>query len=58
MRMIVAAALAASFAGAAWAVEPAKSVTSVEKTSAITEVAQTKEWSTARCWICSPSDVK
>jgi uncharacterized protein RhaS with RHS repeats len=58
MRFVVAVALAASVAGAAWAVEPAKTLTTVEKTSAITEVAQTKEWSTAHCWICNPSDRK
>jgi hypothetical protein len=54
MRIVLAAALAASFAGVAWAA-PAKSV-AVNKTAAITEVA--KEWSSARCWICGPRDVK
>ncbi len=54
MRFVLAAALAASFAGAAWAA-PAKSV-AVEKTAAITEVA--KDYSSARCWICRPGDVK
>lgn len=57
MRLILAAAIAASFAGVAWAAQPTKSAT-VEKTSAVTEVTEAKEWSTARCWICSPSDVK
>ena len=58
MRFVLAAALAASFAGAAWATEVAKSVDTVSKTSAIVELAQTKEWSTAHCWICGPSDLK
>lgn len=55
MRLVLAAALAASVAGAAWAV-PAKSVATVSKTAAITEVA--KEYSTAHCWICRPADLK
>jgi hypothetical protein len=58
MRFVLAAALAASFAGAAWAAETAKSVDTVSKTSAIVALAETKEWSTARCWICDPSDMK
>ena len=53
MRMIVAAAIAASFAGAAWAV-PAKSVAAVEKTGVVTEQVATKEWAQAQCWICLP----
>jgi hypothetical protein len=53
MRIILAAALAASFAGAAWAAVPAKTA-SVNKVSAITEVVDAKEWSTTRCWICRP----
>jgi hypothetical protein len=55
MRFVLAAALAASVAGVAWAA-PAKSVSAVSKTVAITEVA--KDWSSERCWICRPSDVK
>jgi hypothetical protein len=54
MRMIVAAALAASFCGAAWAAEPAKAVTAVEKTSAVTQQVDQKEWAQAQCWICLP----
>ncbi len=54
MRMIVAAAIAASFAGAAWAVEPAKSVTAVDKASAVAEKAEQKECAQARCWVCLP----
>jgi hypothetical protein len=55
MRFVLAAALAASVAGAAWAA-PVKSVSAVSKTAAITEVA--KEYSTAHCWICRPADLK
>jgi hypothetical protein len=54
MRMIVAAALAASFAGAAWAAEPVKSVAAVEKTSAVTEQVDRKDWAQAQCWVCLP----
>lgn len=54
MRIIVAAALAASFAGAAWAVEPAKSLATVEKAGAVTEQVESKEWAQAQCWICLP----
>jgi len=52
MRFVLAAALAFSVAGAAWAVEPSKSVTEVSKTSAITELS--KDWNQTRCWICLP----
>jgi hypothetical protein len=55
MRFILAAALAASFAGAAWAAQPAKSLDA--KPVAITEMAS-KDVVSARCWICQPSDVK
>jgi hypothetical protein len=54
MRFVLAAALAASFVGAAWAA-PVKS-TEVSKTAAIVEVQ--KEYSTAHCWICRPADLK
>ena len=54
MRFVLAAALAASVAGAAWAA-PVKSVAPVAK-SAITEVV--KDYSTAHCWICRPADMK
>jgi hypothetical protein len=50
MRFVLAAALAASVAGAAWAA-PAKSVSEVSKT-VITEVV--KDYSSAHCWICRP----
>jgi hypothetical protein len=54
MRFVLAAALAVSVAGAAWAVVPAKSVSEVSKTSAITQVADTKVWNSSQCWICLP----
>jgi hypothetical protein len=53
MRIILAAALAASVAGAAWAA-PVKSVAAVEKASAVTEQVETKEWAQAQCWVCLP----
>jgi len=53
MRIIVAAALAASFAGAAWAAEPAKT-TVVEKTTAVSQQVEAKEWSRTQCWVCYP----
>lgn len=55
MRYVLAAALAVSVAGAAWAA-PAKSVSAVQKTVAVTEVV--KEYSTTHCWICRPADLK
>ena len=54
MRFVLAAALAASVAGAAWAA-PTKSVSPVSKT-VITEVV--KDYSSAQCWICRPADLK
>ena len=54
MRFVLAAALSASVAGAAWA-DPAKSVSPVSKT-VITEVV--KDYSSAHCWICRPADLK
>jgi hypothetical protein len=54
MRFILAAALAASFAGAAFAA-PVKALDA--KPVAVTEMAS-KDVSSARCWICQPSDVK
>jgi hypothetical protein len=54
MRFVLAAALAASVAGAAWAA-PAKSVSPVSK-AVITEVV--KDYSSAHCWICRPADLK
>jgi hypothetical protein len=54
MRFVLAAALAVSVAGAAWAVEPAKSVSEASKASAMTQVVETKEWNSSQCWVCLP----
>jgi hypothetical protein len=54
MRFVLAAALAVSVAGAAWAA-PAKAVSEVSKT-VITEVV--KDYSSAHCWICRPPPSK
>lgn len=58
MRFVLAAALAVSVAGAAWAIEPAKSVAEVSKASAMAQVVETKEWNQMQCWICDPSQTK
>ncbi len=54
MRILLAAAFAASMAGAAWAGE-VNSSTAFETASKVVSAdkIEAKDWQSARCWVCS-----
>jgi hypothetical protein len=58
MRILIAAALAASLGGAAWAAEASSKVVTEASAKAerVLAASETKQWRQTQCWICYPNN--